>query len=639
MAVLRLEAAEEALSRGDVDRAIVELSAAVRERTAADDRRGGAIAAARLGELFNTILMNHVAARPWFERARRLVADEAPCVEQGWVALAPMGCDVADPDELVERAALALDLARRFGDPALELKALADGGLGHVQAGRITEGMAMIDEAMALACGGAADDLEVVGKSVCSFYTACYYTADFARAASWTRLLRQRGIVGSFDGTAAFLSSHCDTVQAALLRHLGRWSDAEEVLLQSHANLEAAMPGAAWHSVIGLAELRILQGRLAEAEALLVGRDFHLEALLPMARLHLARGDIDLACATARRGLRVLADDRVRAATLLGVIAEAELRGGDLVAAARTSAELDERVFGLDVPMLRSEGARVRARVRAAEGDVTNATAALYEGLAALGGAELPLLEASLQLELAHLLEPVDRSAAIVEARAAAALLADLDVVLPADDVALLVRLDTRPDVAAPPCRLASLSLTDGIWTAQCGDTRVRLRDSKGLRYLAELLAHPGRERAAWDLVDLVEGTGEVDRRRLGDAGEAIDAQARDAYRRRISELRDTIEDALAVEDDDRAAAAQTELDDLVAELSRSIGLSGRARRASSTAEKARLNVTRALRAAIARVGEALPDAGLVLDHRVRTGNYCAYEPQAEDEVTWFVQS
>ncbi|GIU87393.1 MAG: hypothetical protein KatS3mg009_1908 [Acidimicrobiia bacterium] len=139
-------------------------SAAIRAFHAAGDPRGEAVACARLGELFEIVLSNRVAARPWFERAQRLLADEEPCVEQGWVAVAPMGCDVDDPAVLEERAALALDRARRFRDADLEVKALADGGLARVQAGNVTDGMAMIDEAMALACGGAAGDVEVLGE-------------------------------------------------------------------------------------------------------------------------------------------------------------------------------------------------------------------------------------------------------------------------------------------------------------------------------------------------------------------------------------------------------------------------------------------------------------------------------------------
>lgn len=99
------------------------------------------------------------------------------------------------------------------------------------------------------------------------------------------------------------------------------------------------------------------------------------------------------------------------------------------------------------------------------------------------------------------------------------------------------------------------------------------------------------------------------------------------------------MEDALAVEADDRAFKAQAELDAVVGELARAFGLGGRGRTASSAAEKARLNVTRALRAAVTKLAEALPDAGAVLDRRVRTGMFCAYEPHLDDEAIWSVQS
>lgn len=635
----------DAILAGRPDDAIVRFSSAVRAYHAAGDTRGEAMACARLGELFEGVLSNRVAARPWYERAWRLLEEEEPCVEQGWVAIAPMGCDVDDPAVLAERADLALDRARRFGDVDLEVKALADGGLARVQAGAVAEGMAMIDEAMALACGGAATDTEMLGKAACSFYTACYYTADFERVSTWSELLRRRGVIGTAPGAPAILSSHCDSVKGILLVHAGRWGEAEEILVRAYEAIDSVMPGAAWHPPITLAELRILQGRLAEAEALLLGRDHFVQALLPTARLHLARGDHDLARATARRGLRMIADDRVRAATLLGVLVEAELGRDDLASAAAASAELDLRIAPLGLPALAAEAARLRARVRAAEGDLEAAASDLHTALAALAGTDLPFAKLRTCLDLARVHEQAkDRAAAIVEARAAAATLAQLDVVLPADDAALLERLqlgvEARP--APAPCRAATMTREGSWWNIGCDTARVRLKDTKGLRYLAELVAHPGVERHALDLVDLVEGVAAgpvgVSRRNLGDAGPMADARARSEYRRRIEELREEIDDALAVEDDDRAARAQTDLDALLAELSRAFGLGGRERSASSAAEKARLNVTRALRSAIARVVEALPDAGATLDRRVRTGLYCAYVPHDEDEFRWSVQ-
>jgi hypothetical protein len=159
---------DEAVAAGDADRAIVLLSAAVRNLTARDERRQAAMACVRLGDVFANILGNKVAARPWFGRAERLVEVEPPCIEQGYVAVAWMGCDVDDPAELIDRAQLALDRARRFGDVNLEVKALADGGLAHVRAGRIAEGMEMLDEAMALACGRSTTDLDLLGRAACS---------------------------------------------------------------------------------------------------------------------------------------------------------------------------------------------------------------------------------------------------------------------------------------------------------------------------------------------------------------------------------------------------------------------------------------------------------------------------------------
>ena len=109
----------------------------------------------------------------------------------------------------------------------------------------------------------------------------------------------------------------------------------------------------------------------------------------------------------------------------------------------------------------------------------------------------------------------------------------------------------------------------------------------------------------------------------------------RAAYRHRIERLRVDIEDALAADLLETAEARQDELDQLVGQLAAAFGLGGRARHAGSAAERARLNVTRALRTAIARVRDGLPDAGMALDRQVRTGLYSAYEPADDDPVRW----
>ncbi len=341
--------AAHALEAGDVDSAVAHLSAAVRDLTAVGDRRRAGLACARLGDLFALHIGNLTAARSWYTRAIRLLEGEPPCIEQGWVAVASLGCDVDDPTVLLARAELALDRARRFGDVNLETLALADAGLAHVQVGRLTDGMALLDEAMALACGPV-DDVEAAGKSVCSFLTACYYAADFDRAGSWADVLRRRGLIGTSEGVPVFLGNHCDSVHATALCELGRWDEAEDVLVRAIEVFEASMSMPSWHPAIALAELRIRQGRLADAEMLLLGKDAHLQALLPAARLHLARGDHDLARATATRGLRAIGHDRLRAAELLAVLVDLDLEAGNLDAANDACEELVARAGQLDLP-------------------------------------------------------------------------------------------------------------------------------------------------------------------------------------------------------------------------------------------------------------------------------------------------
>lgn len=636
--------AQDALGAAGADAAIARLSASIRELTAAGDCRRAALACAQLGDVFAHAIGNQTAARAWFVRAARLIENEPPCIEQGWVAVAALGCDVDDPTELHARAELALDRARRFGDVNLETKALADLGLAYVQAGKVEDGMALLDEAMALACGPA-DDLDTTGKSVCSFFTACYYAADFERAGSWVEVLRRQGLMSRRAGTPIFVSGHCDSVHATALCELGRWGEAEALLVRAIEEFETGMQVPSWHPAIALAELRIRQGRLVDAEMLLLGKDGRLQALLPAARLHLERGDYDLARATAARGLRAIGDDRLRAAELFAVVVETELRAGNLEAAIDACNEMEARAARLDVPGLRARTAAVRGRVLAATGDLPAAMGAIEAALDGLPATGFPLLQATLLIDLVRLHEQAgNRAAAKVEAGRALAALTGLDVALPPADRSVIERY-CGPATAGfdgHVGRTATLSREERGWVVTCGDTRARLSDTKGLRYLAELLRSPGVERHALDLVDRVEGvavdgaggTG-PDRRHLGDAGTLVDARARTAYRHRIEALRAEIDDALEAGAEERAEALQGELDQLVGHLAQAFGLGGRSRRAASAAERARLNVTRALRGATARVAEVLPEAGRVLDQRVRTGIYCAFEPEENDDVRW----
>jgi hypothetical protein len=202
-----------------------------------------------------------------------------------------------------------------------------------------------------------------------------------------------------------------------------------------------------------------------------------------------------------------------------------------------------------------------------------------------------------------------------------------------------------RPEEQAPSAAdAAGVFRREGdYWTvAFAGDT-VRIRDAKGMRHLARLLAEPGRELHALDLArtDAVadrhatDDVPELAPGGLGDAGPRLDAEAKAAYRDRLEELRGEVAEGEAWNDAERAARARVEMEFLADELAGAVGLGGRDRKAGSAAERARLSVTRAIRSALARIAEQHPALGRHLDATVRTGTFCSYTPDPRVPFTW----
>jgi len=183
-------------------------------------------------------------------------------------------------------------------------------------------------------------------------------------------------------------------------------------------------------------------------------------------------------------------------------------------------------------------------------------------------------------------------------------------------------------------------------WTIAYEGESFRLRDLKGLRYLARLLGEPGREFHVLDLVTMESGAagGPGGRREPGltvtrptGLGPLLDAGAKEAYRRRLRDLEEELEDAREAADPARALRLEREREFLIAELARAVGLGGRDRKTAAPAERARVSVTRAIRAALARIREHNPTLSNHLDRTVRTGTYCSYQPDPRAPADWRV--
>jgi hypothetical protein len=128
-------------------------------------------------------------------------------------------------------------------------------------------------------------------------------------------------------------------------------------------------------------------------------------------------------------------------------------------------------------------------------------------------------------------------------------------------------------------------------------------------------------------VLDLVNGQagGGAEPVDVGDAGELLDDEARDSYRARLEDLREVVAEAESFGDAARAARAREEIEFLGAELGRAVGLGGRARRAGSPAERARIAVQRRIKNALGRIAEASPALAESLSRSVKTGNFCVF--------------
>lgn len=188
------------------------------------------------------------------------------------------------------------------------------------------------------------------------------------------------------------------------------------------------------------------------------------------------------------------------------------------------------------------------------------------------------------------------------------------------------------PEPSTPPGSASAERVPAGwVFTTPFGVATVE--ESRGVLQLVDVLRAGGRELAA---VDLAGGAGTTVVQH--DLGPMLDDRAKREYRARIADLREEIDDAESMSDPDRATRARLELDALLDELGRAVGLGGRDRPHGATDERARVNVTRSIRRAIGAVAAQAPELGAHLEVSVRTGRECSYRPDPAAALTWEVR-
>jgi tetratricopeptide (TPR) repeat protein len=294
----------------------------------------------------------------------------------------------------------------------------------------------------------------------------------------------------------------------------------------------------------------------------------------------------------------------------------------------RTARAAAERLsLGPMLALLALDEARILAR-RNAPGDAEAACRLLAEARERSGALGVPVLGPKL--------ERVERQVGVVPTAAGEPAGAGVPAEAPAQ--------------GALDAHVASLRREGDVWRIAFEGRTLYVKDAKGLRHLGLLLSHPSVEFHAVDIVGAAAGSvsgggraeataagPDLEIRREGDAGALLDTQAKREYRARLEDLRADIEEAEEFNDPERASRAREEMAFIAQELSSAVGLGGRDRRAASNAERARVNVTRAVRGAIKRIAAEDASLGRELETTVHTGYFCRYEPDPRRPVTWQV--
>lgn len=637
--------ADAAYGAGDLERAVDAFEQLHQHHLRQGDPVAAAGAATQVAMylMMDTGLMAPV--RGWALRAERLLAgrDETPV--HAWLAMVRtyerfMCGDVAGAEVHARRA---IDVGTRQREPAPTTIARIATARLRILAGEVEDGLALLDEAASSVMSGELDPLPT-GMAYCELICAMQGLAQYDRAEEWTLAMERWRHGTAFGG----INGRCRVHRAEILRLRGSCEEAEAEALHACEELRPWMRREFGWPLTELGTNRLRRGDLDGARAAFLAAHEHGWDPNPgLALLLLAQGDVEGATHAIRDALDHPRDvpskerpphSSLQRAPLLEARAVIEAAAGDVARARAAAAELTEVADRFHSRALQAGAAAARGHVALTAGDAVTAIAEFEVALAGWTTVGAPFEAAAVRLSLADALDAEGHPARAARERSAGRAAAERIG-------AGLLLADAAPPPTPPRSRPTG-TVPTGVF-ARDGDTWavgldghvVRLRDLKGLRYVARLLAEPGREFHALDLVAVERGSvpdvGGTAAAPDGGLGPLLDDRARRAYRRRLADIDEDIEEARRMCDPERAALAERDRDFIVRELARAVGLGGRPRPTGSSAERARTSVTRSIRYALARIAEHHPPVAAHLEHAVRTGTYCAYQPDPAAPVAW----
>jgi len=340
-------------------------------------------------------LFHRGAAAPaagWMARGARLIDDgQLDTVLRGYLLL-PQAIRQVGEDPAAGYATFteAARIGERFRDR--DLVALATHGRGRalLRQGRVADGLALLDEAMAAVVADVVSPA-LAGDIYCSVLEACAEIFDVRRGREWTMSMAQ------WCGTQPALVRYrgeCLTYRAEFQQAEGAWSDAlADAQLACERLQSPRQPalGAAWYR---LGDIHRLRGEFAKADhayrqAAQTGR----QPQPGWSLMRLAQGDAQGALAALQTAIDEARHPPQRA-RLLPAIVQAGLAVQNLEVARRAVSDLDAIAAAFNAPVLAAAASQAVGALHLAEGDPSNALSALREACAAWRALSMPYDEA-----------------------------------------------------------------------------------------------------------------------------------------------------------------------------------------------------------------------------------------------------
>ncbi len=503
--------AEVAYAAGNLDVAIEAWERAHAASVQAGDQVAAAGAAVRVAMhlLFDTALMAPV--RGWLGRAERLLEGQDETSAHAWFAVVRTYERMLTGDlrSAREWAGRAIEVGSKCDPAACAIGRVAEARL-LILDGDVRQGLALLDEVGVATMSGELDPLST-GVVYCELVCALQGLAQYDMAEEWTETMERwckTNAIGSLHG-------RCRVHRAEILRLRGSCNEAEREALAACEELRPYLRRELGWPLSELGLIRLRKGDIDGAEqALLAAHVAGWDPQPGLALVRLAQGDVATAAASIRDALehplRVPSRERppdsdLQRAPLLEAQVEIEIAAGNIDRARSAADELKLVADRFQSKALVAGATLAHGRVRLAEGDAADGERFFSEAARLWNEVGAPYEAALARIGLAEALRASgSEHQAVLELQAARTILERIEATEATDPAA---HVDQDGIDEQPAADLSIFRREGDYWSLVFEGRTVRVRDLKGLRYLARLLGHPGQEFHVLNLVAAETGS------------------------------------------------------------------------------------------------------------------------------------